>query len=117
MYQKEYDKTLEYIKNSVDFVKDYRNMTRCEQMIQHFTREEAWRCLQDMIREYWTEIEVFGSLWDGSIIYRNVNPITLSDSELRGQLTYIGRHIPIYILIRKGESELAKKICQWIDKR
>jgi hypothetical protein len=117
MYQNEYDKSLEYVKTAVECIKDYQNIKRAEQNVLQFTRESAWQCLQDLIREYWAEIEVFGALFDNIIIYRNVDPKTYSDDEIKRQLTYIAQHIPLYVLMRKGEEELAKKICKWIADR
>ena len=117
MYQNEYDRSLEYVKTAVECIKDYQNIKRCEQSILQFTREDAWQCLQDMIREYWAEIKVFGAIFDNVTLYRNVDPKTLSDNELKRQLTYIAQHIPLYVLMRKGEEELAKKICEWITEK
>jgi cobalamin biosynthesis Co2+ chelatase CbiK len=117
MYQNDYNKALEHIKTSIEVVKDHQNIMRCEQAVLDFSRETAWKCIQDLIYEYESEIVLFGALCDGKTIYRNINPNTLSDDELRRQLVYIARHIPIYVLMRKGEEELAKRICQWIDRR
>ena len=117
MYQNEYDKSLEYVKTAVECIKDYQNIKRCEQSVLQFAREDAWQRLQDMIREYWAEIQVFGAIFDNVTLYRNVDPQALSDNELKRQLTYIAQHIPLYVLMRKGEEELAKKICKWIANR
>ena len=117
MYQNEYDKSLEYVKTAVECIKDYQNIKRAEQNVLQFTRESAWQCLQDLIREYWAEIQVFGAIFDNVTLYRNVDPKALSDNELKRQLTYIAQHIPLYVLMRKGEEELAKKICKWLVSR
>ena len=114
MYQNEYDKSLEYVKTAVECIKDYQNIKRAEQNVLQFTRESAWQCLQDMIREYWTEINVFGALFDRVIVEYNIDPKRKTDDEIRNQLIYIAQHIPLYVLMRKGEEELAKKICKWI---
>lgn len=117
MYQNEYEKSLEYVKTAVECIKDCQNIKYAEQNVFQFTRESAWKCLQDLIREYWTEIEVFGAQFDNVRIYRNVAPKALSDDELKRQLMYIAQHISLYVLMRKGEEELAKKICKWIADR
>lgn len=117
MYQNEYDKSLEYVKTAVECIKDYQNIKRAEQNVLQFTRESAWQCLQNLIKEYWAEIQVFGAIFDNVTLYRNVDPKVLSDNELKRQLTYIAQHIPLYVLMRKGEEELAKKICQWITEK
>ena len=28
---------------------------------------------------------------------------------------YIASHIPVYVLLREGEKELARRICHWLD--
>lgn len=117
MYQNEYDKSLEYVKTAVECIKDYENIKRCEQNVMQFTREDAWNCLQDMIREYRAEINVFGALFDQVIVEYNIDPKCKTDDELRNQLIYIAQHIPLYVLMRKGEEELAKKICEWITEK
>ena len=117
MYRKDYEMMLEHMKTACDLINDYSNMQRCEQSIRCFNRIEAWQCLQDLIPAYWEQIEFFGSLFDGVKIYRNVDLALMNDELLRDQLAYICRHIPVYVLLRKGEEELAKKICEWIDKQ
>lgn len=116
MYQNEYDKSLEYVKTAVECIKDCENIKRCEQNALQFTRENAWQCLQDMIREYTKEIELIG-LFDNIRIYFNVTLDAISDDELKRQLLYIARRIPLYVLMRKGEEILAKKICKWLSNK
>ena len=105
MHQNEYDKSLEYVKTAVECIKDYQNIKRCEQSVLQFTRENAWQCLQDMIREYWAEINVFGALFDRVIVEYNIDPKCKTDDEIQNQLIYIAQHIPLYVLMRKGEEE------------
>ena len=38
-----------------------------------------------------------------------------SDTHIQNQLQYIANHIPVYVLLREGEKELAKRIFQWLD--
>lgn len=114
MYQNEYNKSLEYVKTALECAKDFENIKRCEENVENFSREKAWQCLQDMIRNYWVEIEVIGVPLHNITIYKNVDPKTISDDEMKCQLTYIAKNIPLYIWVRKGEKELAKKICKWL---
>lgn len=116
MYNKDYERVLEFMKKAAEFSKDYDNMLRCQKNVDQFQRAQAWECLQDMIQEYWTQIDFFGGLFDGIKVFRNINPNTVSDAQIQDQLSYIARHIPAYLLLRKGEEELAKKIYNWINK-
>ena len=70
-----------------------------------------------MIREYRAEINVFGALFDRVIVEYNIDPKCKTDDEIQNQLIYIAQHIPLYVLMRKGEEELAKKICEWITEK
>ena len=70
-----------------------------------------------MINDYWVQIEFFGQLFDGIKVYKNVDLAQVSDETLQAQLSYIAQHIPAYILLRKGEEELAKGICDWLTKK
>ena len=117
MYNKDYERVLDLMKNAAEFSKDYDNWLRCKKNADQFQRAEAWKCLQDMIQEYWTQIDFFGGLFDGIKVFRNVDPNTVSDAQICDQLSYIARHIPAYLLLRKGEEELAKKIYNWINKQ
>ena len=117
MYHDEYQKMLENMKTAAELTKDYNNLQRCEQNLKCYIRAEAWQCLQDMIKDYWVQIEFFGQLFDGIKIYKNVDLTQVSDETLLAQLRYIAQHIPAYILLRKGEEELAKGVCDWLTKR
>ena len=117
MYNKDYERVLELIKNAAEFSKDYDNTLRCKKNVDQFQRTEAWKCLQDMIQEYWSQIEFFGCLFDGITINRNIDPSSLSDDSIKAQLAYISRHIPAYVLLRKGDEEMAKKLSEWINKQ
>lgn len=116
MYQKEYEKTLERVKTVVEFAKDCCNINRCQGNVYHFNRGQALRCLQDMIREYESQINTLGLLVDGVYVRYGVPWEHLSDIDIQEQLQYIGRHIPAYVLLREGERELAKQICKWLNK-
>ena len=115
MYRENYDQTIERMQSATELAKDYSNMKRCEENLQHYNRERAWMCLQDMIREYESQINTFGLWIDGVRVVHGVPLEQFSDTHIQNQLQYIASHIPVYVLLREGEKELAKRICQWLD--
>lgn len=116
MHQKEYDEALERIKTAVSFAKDYSNMQCCEKNVREFLRKDALNCLQKVLYEYREQIDFFGAIVDGVKVCYNIDLDSISDENLKKQLTYIAKHIPVYVLMREGEKELAKKICEWMRK-
>ena len=115
MYQSEYEKALEQVKTAVEFVRDCSNITRCENTLRNFERGQAMACLQDMIREYGSQIDAFGIWVDGVRVVNGVPLEQFTDLDIWIQLQYVSRHIPVYVLLREGEKELAKRACQWLD--
>lgn len=115
MYQSEYEKALEQVKTAVEFVRDCNNITRCENTLRNFERGQAMACLQDMIREYGSQIDAFGVWVDGVRVVNGVPLEQFTDLDIRIQLQYVSQHIPAYALLREGEKELAKRACQWLD--
>ena len=115
MCREHYDKTIERIQSAVELVKDYSNRKRCEENLQHYNRERAWICLQDMLCEYAVQIETFGLLLDGVRLLKGVTLESLGDQVLQIQLRYIYSHIPVYVLFKEGEEELARRVCEWLD--
>ena len=115
MYRNEYEKALEQVKTAVEFVRDCSNISRCETNIRYFTRGQAMACLQDMIREYESQINTFGLCIDGVRVVHGVPLEQFSDIHIQNHLQYIASHIPVYVLLREGEKELAKRICHWLD--
>lgn len=113
MYQNEYIKVVEMIEIGTKFLKDLNNICRCKNNLNDFNRLSAWFCLQDMIKEYTLQISFLGLFPGGPKIMRNVKLDDVSDSEMFRQLTYICINIPIYILVREGNKELAKRIYFW----
>lgn len=116
MYTNDYNKVLERMKTAVELAHDLDNYERCRHALQHYERVEAWHILQGLIREYFRQIEICGSL-EGIRLYGNVQLAQVSDQELCTQLRYIGLRIPAYVLVRESQKELAKRICEWLDKR
>lgn len=115
MYQSEYEKALEQVKTAVEFAEDCGNITRCENALRNFERGQAMACLQDMIREYGSQIDAFGIWVDGVHVVNGVPLEQFTDLEIRIQLQYVSQHIPAYVLLREGEKELAKRVCRWVD--
>lgn len=115
MYQKDYERTLERLNSAVELTKDCSNISRCEFNLQHYNRGQALACLQDMIREYVPQINEFGFLVDGMQVVEGVPLEQFTDEHIQVQLRYLIRRIPVYVLLREGQKELAKRLCQWLD--
>ena len=116
MYQKDYERTLAWVKSAVELAKDYSNISRCEINLQHYNRGQALACLQDMIREYAVQIDTFGFMVDGMQVIRGVPLDQFTDDHIQAQLQYLILRIPAYVLLREGQQELAKRICRWLDR-
>lgn len=115
MYQNEYEKALEQVKKAVEYARDCSNITRCENTLRNFERRQALTCLQDMIWEYESQINTFGIWVDGVRVVYGVPLEQFTDLHIQMQLQYVIRHIPVYVLLREGEKELAKQVCRWLD--
>lgn len=116
MYTNDYNKALERIKTAIELAKDMQNYERCGQVLLHYERTEAWKCLQDVIREYHEQI-AFCGLPAGYTMYSHVRFEQVSDAVIRDQLTYFGSRISAYVLARESQKELAKRICEWLDRK
>ena len=115
MYRNEYEKALGQVKTAVEFARDCSNISRCETNMRCFNRGQAMACLQEMIQEYESQINTFGLWIDGVRVVHGIPLEQFSDIHIQNQLQYVARHIPVYVLLREGEKELAKRICQWLD--
>lgn len=115
MYQSEYEKALEHVKTAVEFAQDCNNIIRCENTLRNFERGQAMTCLKDMIREYGSQIDTFGTWVDGVRVVYGVPLEQFADLDIWIQLQYVSRRIPAYVLLREGEKESAKRVCQWLD--
>ena len=73
-------------------------------------REQAWACLQDMIKEYAVQIDTFGSLIDGVHVTHGVPLDQFSDRNIQDHLWYLMRHIPVYVLLKEGQKELEANV-------
>ena len=105
MNQEWYNKTIEKIKFDVELARACDNIKRCEQILSNYDRYVAWQCLQDMIKEYWLQIEQLNS---APIIRATL--YQMSDENIKGQIAYIANHIPIYFLMRKVNEEMNKRV-------
>lgn len=115
MYRNDYDKTLERIHTTKELVKDFENIKKCNQVLRRYERGQALYVVNDVTREYRDQINLYGSLVDGTYVIENALLSEMQDSELISQINYIEQHIPVYVLIREGEKELAKKINEWLN--
>lgn len=115
MYQKDYERTLERVNSAVELTKDCANISRCETNLRYYNRKQALACLQNMIREYAPQINEFGFLVDGMQVVEGVPLDQFTDEHIQTQLRYLIRRIPVYVLLREGQKELAKRLCQWLD--
>lgn len=115
MYRNEYEKIVEQVKTVVELARDCGNITRCENILRNFERGQALACLQDMIREYQSQINTWGLVIDGVRVFYGRPLEQCTDMYIRDQLRYIARYIPVYVLLREGEKELAKQIGQWLS--
>ena len=115
MYQKDYERTLERVNSAVELTKDCGNISRCESNLRYYNRKQALVCLQDMIQEYTSQINEFGFLVDGMQVVEGVPLDQFTDEHIQTQLRYLIRRIPVYVLLREGQKELAKRLCQWLD--
>ena len=112
----DYEKFVERMRTGLEYLNDYLNINRCKRNIRQFVREDAWDCLQDMINAYWPQIEASAEFSNGTLfVRRNVDFNTESDESILIQLIYIARHIPIYVLLRQGNREMASLIFKDLD--
>ena len=117
MYRNDYDKTLERIHTTTELVKDVENIQKCNQILRWYERGQAISIVNDVTREYRDQINLYGSLIDGTYVIENAPLSEMYDSELIAQINYIEQHIPVYVLMREGEKELAKKINEWLNSK
>ena len=110
-----YDKTLERINTVLELSKDCINIKRCEDNLHFYNRGACWSCLLDMIREYALQLEFFGFCVDGVHLTKGTELCSLSDDELKMQVGYILKHIPVYVLLKEGEKELARNIYEKLN--
>ena len=68
--RKEHEKLLERMRIGVECLNDCLNIDRCERNARQFVREDAWDCLQDMIKVYWPQIEVSAAFSNGTLFIR-----------------------------------------------
>ena len=109
------EQILEYFRTAVNFSHDCENVQKCYNSLQFFNREHASSVISTLTNEYATEINIFGNCADGIHVNHYVNFDLMSDDQIKWQLQYLGNHIPIYALMKKGEEELAKQLANWIN--
>ena len=114
MYTNEYNTALERLHTISELTKDLYNYEHGMQLLQHYSREESWNWLQRIICEYREQIELCG-LVEGLRLYSNVQISQYSDQQIYSQLMYVTRRIPMYVMVRESQKELAKQIIKWLD--
>ena len=101
MKQKQHINTIEQIKFEWELAKACHNIKRCEQILHNYERYTAWRCLQDMIKEYWIQINQLNGAPIIRVVLRE-----MSDDQIKEQLVYVADNIPIWLLISKIIEEM-----------
>ncbi len=101
---------LERIKSAKEFADDYSAYVQCLNIVNCFERGKAVALLQDLTKRYQSQINQFGFLVDGVRVIHGVNYDNVSDLQIKEQLEYIARYIPVYALIREGESKIVNNL-------
>ena len=108
------EERLKQLKLAQEFLRDFENSQKCNQNVRFYERNRAWNCLQEMIKEYRSQIDAFGKLFDRIHVIQGVLLEQISDEEIVYYLRYISAHIPAYILLREGEKEFAERMFCWL---
>lgn len=89
---------------------DYKNSQMCFALLQNYHRRTACEFCKKIVSEYEVEINTYCSFVDGRNLNYSNEFESLTDEQIKEQLQYLGNHIPVYVLIRRGEEKLAKQI-------
>lgn len=108
------DEIMEKFRTSVEMEHDYKNSQMCFALLQNYNRRTACKFCTKIVNEYETEINTYGSFIDGRKLNYSIEFESLTDEQIKEQLLYLGNHIPVYVLIRKGEENLAKQFSIFI---
>lgn len=100
------------IESAIDISEDTIACNKCQNAICEYSRVKAIQCLNELITHYEPYINQLGCLHPHFTIWvaHNVDYSLYSDDEIKQQLYYIGKHIPIYVCLREGEKELVSKL-------
>lgn len=91
-----------------------KNLERCLSNINSYERMRAWKCLQEMIYQYSTEITTFGMLVDGTCVVYNIDFNSFPDYLIIIQLEYIANRILFYALIKECSRETVRLAFNWL---
>lgn len=109
------DEIMERFRTTADLEHDYKNSQICFALLQNYNRRTACEFCTRIVREYEAEINTYGSLIDGRKLNYSNDFESLTDEQIKEQLQYLGNHIPVYVLIRRGEEKLAKQFSIFIS--
>ena len=104
------DEIMEKFRTTADLEHDYKNSQICFELLQSYNRRTACEFCKKIVREYEVEINTYGSFIDGRKLNYSNEFESLTDEQIKEQLQYLGNHIPVYVLLRKGEENLAKQM-------
>lgn len=109
------EEIMENFRTTAELEHDYKNSQMCFALLQNYNRRTACELCKKFVREYEVEINTYGSFIDGRKLNYSNEFESLTDEQIKEQLQYLGNHIPIYVLIRKGEENLAKEMGIFIN--
>ena len=104
------DEIMEKFRTTVELEHDYKNSQMCFALLQDYNRRTACEFCTKIVSEYEVEINTHGILIDGRNLNYSNEFESLTDEQIKEQLLYLGNHIPVYVLLRKGEENLAKQM-------
>ena len=104
------DEIMEKFRTTAELEHDYKNSQMCFALLQNYNRKTACEFYTKIVSEYEAEINTHGSLIDGRKLNYSNEFESLTDEQIKEQLQYLGNHIPVYVLLRKGEENLAKQM-------
>lgn len=109
------DEIMEKFRTTAELEHDYKNSQMCFALLQVYNRRTACEFCTKIVSEYEAEINTHGFLIDGRNLNYSNEFDSLTDEQIKEQLQYLGNHIPIYVMIRKGEENLAKQLSTFIS--
>ena len=104
------EEIMEKFRTTAELEHDYKNSQMCFALLQNYNRRTACEFCKKLVREYEVEINTYGSFVDGRKLNYSNEFELLTDELIKEQLQYLGNHIPVYVLIRKGEEKFAKQM-------
>lgn len=109
------EEIMEKFRITADLEHDYKNSLMCFALLQVYNRRTACEFCTKIVSEYEAEINTHGFLIDGRNLNYSNEFESLTDELIKEQLQYLGNHIPVYVLLRKGEEKFAKEMGIFIN--